>query len=108
VFVHIEAPDEAGHQGDIQAKVDAIEAIDRHIVGPLLDALEARGDYRLLVLPDHPTPIELRTHIAEPVPFAYCGTGVGEPSGRLFTEANAAETGVAVDPGYRLMEVFCG
>ena len=108
VFVHIEAPDEAGHQGDIQAKVDAIEAIDRHIVGPLLDALEARGDYRLLVLPDHPTPIELRTHVPEPVPFAYCGAGVGQPSGRVFTEANAAETGVVVDPGHRLMEIFCG
>jgi len=108
VFVHIEAPDEAGHQGDIQAKVDAIEAIDKHVVGPLLDALEAGGEHRLLVLPDHPTPLEVRTHVAEPVPFAYCGTGVGEPSRRLFTEANAAETGLLVDPGHRLMGIFCG
>ena len=107
VFVHIEAPDEAGHQGNIQAKVDAIEAVDKHIVGPLLRALEAAtGGYRLLVLPDHPTPIEVRTHVAEPVPFAYCGAGVGEPSNRLFTERNAAETGTVVDPGHRLMRLF--
>jgi len=106
VFVHIEAPDEAGHQGDIQAKVDAIEAIDTHVVGPLLDALEPTGHYRLLVLPDHPTPIERRTHVAEPVPFAYCGSDVDEPSGRLFSEANAAETGLFIKPGCRLMAIF--
>jgi len=106
VVVHIEAPDEASHHGDIQAKVDAIEAIDEHITGPILAHLETCGDYRLLVLPDHPTPIESRTHAAEPVPFAYCGTGVGDPSGRLFSEANAAETGLVVDPGHRLMSTF--
>ncbi|MBM4032874.1 MAG: cofactor-independent phosphoglycerate mutase [Planctomycetes bacterium] len=115
VFVHIEAPDEAGHQGNIQAKVDAIEAIDQHIVGPLHAALEARGEYRLLVLPDHPTPIEVRTHVAEPVPFAYCGTAVGERapgagdgSGRRFTEADAAATGLLVDPGHQLLAMFLG
>lgn len=106
VFVHIEAPDEAGHQGNIQAKVDAIEAIDKHIVGPLLAAQQARGDLRLLVLPDHPTPIEVRTHVAEPVPFAYCGPAIGEPSGRRLTEANARETGVLIDPGFRLLGIF--
>jgi 2,3-bisphosphoglycerate-independent phosphoglycerate mutase len=108
VFVHIEAPDEAGHQGDIQAKVDAIEAIDKEIVGPLLNAVEAMGDHRLLVLPDHPTPIEVRTHVPEPVPFAYCGTGVGPPSGRRLTEANAAETGLVVEPGHKLLRLFLG
>lgn len=108
VFVHVEAPDEASHQGDIRAKVDAIEAVDKHIVGPLLAALEARGEHRLLVLPDHPTPIECRTHAREPVPFAYCGSGVAEPSGRSFTESAAAETGVVVEPGHRLMGLFCG
>jgi len=108
VFVHIEAPDEAGHQGDIQAKVDAIEAIDKHIVGPVFERLEAAGDHRLLVLPDHPTPIARRTHVAEPVPFAYCGTGVAPPSERLFSEANAAETGLVVEPGHTLMARFVG
>ncbi|HUT37659.1 MAG TPA: cofactor-independent phosphoglycerate mutase [Planctomycetota bacterium] len=106
VFVHIEAPDEAGHQGNVQAKVDAIEAIDKHIVGPLLDALEARGAYRLLVMPDHPTPLEIRTHVGDPVPFAYCGSDVREPSGLRFTEANAAATGLRVDPGHRLLGLF--
>jgi len=108
VFVHIEAPDEAGHQGDIQAKVDAIEAIDTHIVGPVLDALEARGDGRLLVLPDHPTPIDVRTHVREPVPFAWCGPGAGDASGRPYTEQSAAETGLVVRPGYKLMANFLG
>ena len=106
VVVHIEAPDEAGHLGDIQAKVDAIEAVDRHVVAPLLEAMEEAGDYRLLVLPDHPTPIDVRTHVGEAVPFALCGSDIAEPSGRLYTEANAAETGLVVEPGWRLMEVF--
>jgi len=106
VFVHIEAPDEAGHEGNIQAKVDAIEAIDTHIVGPVLDALEARGDGRLLVLPDHPTPIDVRTHVREPVPFAWCGPGAGEPSGRVYSEQTAAETGLMVRPGHELMGMF--
>ncbi len=107
VIVHVEAPDEASHLGDIQAKVDAIEAVDRHVVAPLLEALEGR-DYRLLVLPDHPTPIETRTHAVGAVPFALCGSDIAEPSGRLYTEANAAETGLTVEPGHRLMEVFLG
>ena len=105
-FVHIEAPDEASHQGNIQAKVDAIEAVDEHIVGPLLAALASRGEYRLLVLPDHPTPLEVRTHVAEPVPFAYCGTGVGDRSGLSFTEPNAAQTGLLVEPGHLLLGTF--
>ena len=107
-IVHIEAPDEAGHSGDIQAKVDAIEAIDKHITGPILSYLETCGDHRLLVLPDHPTPIDLRTHVHEAVPFACCGTGIDEPSGRLYSEANAAETGLVVDPGHELMGRFLG
>ncbi len=106
VFVHVEAPDEAGHQGNIQAKVDAIEAVDKHIVGPLHAALEARGAYRLLVLPDHPTPLEVRTHVAEPVPFACCGSDVAEASGQRFTEANAAATGLRVEPGHSLLGLF--
>jgi 2,3-bisphosphoglycerate-independent phosphoglycerate mutase len=108
VFVHIEAPDEAGHEGDIQAKVDTIEAIDTHIVGPVLDVLEARGDGRLLVLPDHPTPIDLRTHVHEAVPFAWCGPGAGEPSGRDYTEKTASETGLMMRRGHELMGTFLG
>lgn len=107
-IVHIEAPDEAGHSGNIQAKVDAIEAVDERIIGPILDYLETCGDRRLLVLPDHPTPIDLRTHVHDAVPFACCGTGVDEPSGRLYSEANAAETGLVVDPGHELMGRFLG
>ncbi len=108
VFVHVEAPDEAGHQGDIQAKVDAIEAVDQHVVGPVIEALAQAGDYRLLVLPDHPTPIAVRTHVAEDVPFAWCGSDVAEGSGERFTEGAAARTGLTVRPGHRLMAAFLG
>jgi len=108
VLVHVEAPDEAGHQGDIQAKVDAIEAVDKHIVRPLLAALDTPGNGRLMVLPDHPTPVEVRTHVADPVPFAYCGAGVAEGSGLGLTEAAAAGTGVRVAPGHGLLGQFLG
>jgi len=108
VVVHVEAPDEAGHTGDIQGKVDAIEAVDKHVVGPLHDALAATGHYRLLVLPDHPTPIALRTHVSRPVPFALCGTDIAERSHAPYTEAAAAATGLVVEPGHRLMSVFLG
>ncbi|MCX9010420.1 MAG: cofactor-independent phosphoglycerate mutase [Candidatus Methanoperedens sp.] len=70
VFVHVEAPDEAGHMGDIEAKIRAIEDFDEKVVGGVLDELGAFGEYRIMVLPDHPTPIPVRTHTREPVPFA--------------------------------------
>lgn len=108
VFVHVEAPDEAGHQGNVQAKIDAIRAVDRHIIGPVHEALQNHPSYRLLVLPDHPTPIADRTHTRHPVPFAYCGTDVAPQRELAFTEANAARTGLVVRPGHRLMALFLG
>jgi len=108
VYVHIEAPDEAGHHGDVGAKVRAIECIDRDIVGPVAKALRQHKAYRLLVLPDHPTPIARRTHTADPVPFAMCGRDVPGGRGRPFTEASAAATGFTVDPGCELMGLFLG
>jgi len=65
----VEAPDECGHRGEVQNKVKAIEAIDQQILGPLLERLEDMKPYSLLILPDHPTPLEIRTHSAEPVPY---------------------------------------
>lgn len=68
VYVHVEAPDESGHAGDVECKVEAIENIDRHILGYLMDNLKARGeDFAVMLLPDHPTPIEIRTHSSDPV-----------------------------------------
>ncbi len=104
VFVHIEAPDEAGHGGSINEKVAAIEKIDKEVVGLLCQ----QKDLRVLVMPDHPTPIELRTHAADPVPFLIWGKGVRSNGAARFTEAEAARTGVFVDPGYKIMARFLG
>jgi 2,3-bisphosphoglycerate-independent phosphoglycerate mutase len=90
VFVHVEAPDEAGHNGNAEMKKKAIEQIDRHIVGPVLDALRRRDSWRILVMPDHPTPVRTGAHSGEPVPFAMAGTGVKGILHKSFSEANAA------------------
>src|SRR5205823_7022014 len=76
VCVHVEAPDEASHEGRADAKVQALEEIDRHIVGPLLEALPDFGDWRILVAPDHRTPLRTRAHSYGAVPFAVAGAGV--------------------------------
>ncbi len=76
VCVHVEAPDEASHEGNAAAKIKALEEIDRHIVGPLHEALKRHGDYRILVSPDHPTPLRTKTHSHGFVPLAIAGTGI--------------------------------
>jgi len=106
VLVHIEAPDEAGHEGNTHEKIRAIENIDRKIVGPVLEALEKYDDFRILVLPDHYTSISKRTHTSDPVPFAIYGTGCDNKSNLEFTESNAGETGLKVKQGYQLMSQF--
>jgi 2,3-bisphosphoglycerate-independent phosphoglycerate mutase len=106
VFVHIEAPDEAGHEGDAESKKKAIEQIDRYIVGPVLKALERCENWRILVLPDHPTPVHGGAHSANPVPFAMAGTKVTGVLHMGFSEANAAQTGLRIEKGCELMEYF--
>ena len=107
VAVHVEAPDEAGHQGDAAAKVHAIEQIDRHIVGPVLEHLRGLGQpWRMLVMPDHATPCTRRTHLPEPVPFAMAGEGISSVVALDFTEAAAAQSDLHVDRGWELMEYF--
>src|SRR5205814_4732811 len=81
VCVHVEAPDEASHEGRADANVKALEEIDRHIVGPLLEALPTYGDWRILVSPDHRTTLRTRAHAHGPVPFAIAGTGIN-PTGQ--------------------------
>ena len=104
VYVHVEAPDECGHRGEVENKVRAIELIDEKIVGPIMRALEGRP-HAILVLPDHPTPLAIRTHSGDPVPYVlYRGGGAG--SGLAYTEANAAATGVFIEPGHALMDRF--
>jgi 2,3-bisphosphoglycerate-independent phosphoglycerate mutase len=105
VIVHIEAPDEAGHGGNIGEKVKAIEDIDREAVGRFM---EYSGDLRLLVMPDHPTPVSLRTHTPEPVPFIIWGQGMKANGARRFTEAEVAKTGVFIEEGYKIMGRLVG
>jgi len=104
--VHIEAPDEAAHSGLAGEKVAAIEKIDREALG-LLCAY--RGDsLRALIMPDHPTPITIRTHTAEPVPFLLWGEGFKTNGGARLTEAEAKKTGLFLDPGYTIMSRLVG
>lgn len=106
VCVHVEAPDEASHEGRADAKVEALERIDRDIVGPLREALESYGSWRLLVSPDHSTLLRTRAHDRAPVPWAMGGTGL-PGSGRPYHERAARESGGPVlDEGWRLMDRF--
>lgn len=104
VFVHVEAPDEAGHNGDIRAKIKAIEDFDSRIVGKMISELSGKVDYRVLVLPDHPTPIKKRTHTSDPVPFAVAGKGIVPDDVIVFTERAAKAGSLTVDRGFKLME----
>jgi 2,3-bisphosphoglycerate-independent phosphoglycerate mutase len=108
ICVHIEAPDEASHEGDTQAKIQALEEIDEKIVRPLLDALRARGDFRVLVSPDHPTPLRTKTHSHGFVPFCIAGTGVVADEFTTYDEVNAGKSSVAFPEGWRLMRYFLG
>jgi 2,3-bisphosphoglycerate-independent phosphoglycerate mutase len=108
VCVHVEAPDEASHEGRADEKVKALEQIDRHIVGPLLEALPSHGDWRMLVSPDHRTPLRTRAHAYGMVPFALAGTGV-EPGRQLsYDEVVAGESALSFEKGHELMRMFLG
>ncbi len=106
VCVHIEATDEASHEGDVAGKVQALEAIDRHIVGPVWEALRGRGAYRMLVSPDHPTPLRTKTHSHGAVPWAICGSGIQKDELSTYDERSAAASALAFDEGWRLMSYF--
>jgi 2,3-bisphosphoglycerate-independent phosphoglycerate mutase len=99
--IHIEAPDEAAHGGSVDEKVEAIERIDELVVSRIID--RGKDDIRLLVAPDHPTPIELRTHASEPVPFMLWGKGLINNGAAAFSEPEAVKTSLNIDPGYNIM-----
>ena len=103
VYVHVEAPDEAGHAGDVDAKVQAIESFDEKVVGRVLDRC---SDCAIMVLPDHPTPIPLRTHTSDPVPFAIYGKGRGADSVSKFDERSTAEGSYGVRIGSDLVRMM--
>ncbi|GAN32532.1 MAG: cofactor-independent phosphoglycerate mutase [Candidatus Brocadia sp. AMX2] len=104
VLIHIEAPDEAGHEGNVHEKVQAIEQVDCKIIGPVLEAKSKFRDLRILVLPDHYTPIVKRTHTPESVPFAAYGAGIEKGIGLPYSEANAHASGLHIKEGHRLIE----
>ncbi|MBA7601590.1 2,3-bisphosphoglycerate-independent phosphoglycerate mutase [subsurface metagenome] len=104
VVVHIEAPDEAAHAGAIDDKVEAIQRIDKEVISRLC----SQGDLRLLAMPDHPTPIKLRTHTPEPVPFLLWGVGFKPNGAEKFTEAAAKNTGLFIADGYKIMGKLVG
>ena len=106
-YIHLEAPDEMGHQGLTEEKVASIELLDSKVVAPVKQAMEEAGeDFRMLILPDHPTPIRVRTHTAEPVPYVLYDSTRQRKTIAHYTEAEAAATGIFEPEGYKLMERF--
>lgn len=107
VYIHVEAPDEMGHQGNLHHKVQSIELIDEHIIGVVKTALDRAGEpYRILVLPDHPTPICMRTHTSDPVPYVLYDSRFVENKETTFSEKTAVASGVYQPDGYRLLELL--
>lgn len=105
VYVHIEAPDEMGHQGSAEDKIQAIESIDREIIGPVADALGQAGvEFRMLILPDHPTPVRVRTHTSDPVPYLLYDSVKAQKGCGEYSERTGRESGRLLEEGYRLID----
>lgn len=104
VYIHVEAPDEMGHQGKLGQKIKSIENIDSYIIGPVAEMLkEAKEDFRMLVLPDHPTPVRVRTHTAQPVPYLLYDSRTAKEGVAAYNEVTAAMTGIWEAEGHRLI-----
>ncbi|NLC68930.1 MAG: phosphoglycerate mutase, partial [Clostridiaceae bacterium] len=111
VYIHVEAPDECGHRCEIHNKIKSIELIDEQVVGRLLEGLKSFSRYRMLILPDHATPLSLRTHVSDPVPFLLYDSSHEEKLAakvRPFDEVQAKNTGVFVEHGHELMDYLTG
>lgn len=108
VYIHVEAPDECGHRHEIQNKVKAIELIDEKILAPVLKELETMGDYKILIMPDHATPLALRTHTNDPVPYLIYDSTKKQTGVDCLCERAAKETGIYVPIGHDLMNRFIG
>lgn len=104
-YIHVEAPDEMGHQGNLENKIRSIENIDHHIIGPVARMLKDAGeDFRMLVLPDHPTPVRVRTHTSDPVPYMLYDSRKAEKTADAYNEVNASGTGIFEEEGYTLID----
>ncbi len=110
VFVHVEAPDEASHMGNLKEKIKAIENFDKQVVGPIIDGLkDMEGPHRILVITDHYTPVSVKTHRPDPVPFViYDSLSPQENKQGAFSEEDAEKTGILIEEGYQLMSRFIG
>ena len=108
VYVHVEAPDEAGHMGDLPLKIEAIETFDEKIVGAILKGMKDFKRFKVLVLPDHPTPLSVRTHTADPVPYVIYSNEEGNKTGqgKTFDEVSAGLSGITIERGVELIERF--
>ena len=106
IVVHVEATDEASHEGRADEKVKALENIDRHIVGPLHEYMQSLGDYRLLVCPDHPTFLRTKTHSHGYVPFAMCGSDILADTATTYDEPTAAASAICLDRGCELLPLL--
>ncbi|MBR6400693.1 MAG: cofactor-independent phosphoglycerate mutase [Firmicutes bacterium] len=108
VYIHLEAPDECGHRHEVENKKRSLEIIDEKVLGPVLEALEKYDDYKVLIMPDHPTPLALRTHTNDPVPFLIYKKSVDktEYSADEYTEETGKNSGLFINDGYTIMEYF--
>lgn len=107
VYLHLEGPDECGHRGEAENKKYAVEMIDKKVIGELRSRLEAEGiDYKMMVLPDHPTPISLKTHVGDPVPYIIFSSVNKKDTALSYSEKNAEKTGTYIESGMELMEHF--
>lgn len=106
-YIHVEAPDEMGHQGLVNEKIQAIEEIDKHVVQVLVNAFEKAGeDYRILILPDHPTPIRVRTHTGDPVPYLLFDSRKDKCGADAYHEKTAEKSGIVYRDGYKLLDAL--
>lgn len=109
IFIHVEAPDEAGHMGDAEKKIKAIEDFDEKVVGTILRGMDRWREWSLLLMPDHPTPIAVKTHVCDPVPFALFSSREKKESSQLgYNESDAKKTGIVVKKAHTLIEALIG
>ena len=106
VYIHVEAPDECGHRAEIRNKADAISIIDKVILGPVTEALRKMGDFKVMVTPDHATPLSLKTHTNDPIPFFIYDSRKPAEGVAEFNEKTAKETGLYIEEGFRIMKDF--